>query len=154
MNSCTPATARGFSLVEALVALLVLSVGMLGIAALYVESLRSNRTALLRTQAVTFAADMADRIRANRDGRAWYGVSVTNANINAACQTGGIGCTPGLLAQHDKALWSAAITRELPGGTGTVQWNPATLPETYTIQVQWSDTGQAAPLGIVLRIQI
>ena len=56
----------GFSIVEALVALVVLSVGMLGIAALYVESLRAGRTAVYRTQAVNLAADMADRIRANR----------------------------------------------------------------------------------------
>ena len=56
----------GFSIVEALVALVVLSVGMLGIAALYVESLRAGRSAVYHTQAVNLAADMADRIRANR----------------------------------------------------------------------------------------
>ena len=46
---------RGFSLVEAMVAMVVLSIGMLGIAALYVESLRSGTSALLRSQAVAFA---------------------------------------------------------------------------------------------------
>jgi hypothetical protein len=45
--------------------MVVLSIGMLGIAALYVESLRSGTSALLRSQAVAFASDMADRIRAN-----------------------------------------------------------------------------------------
>jgi type IV pilus modification protein PilV len=60
------ARSGGFSIVEALVALVVLSVGMLGIAALYVESLRAGRSAVYHTQAVNLAADMADRIRANR----------------------------------------------------------------------------------------
>ena len=63
---------RGFSLVEVLVALIVLSVGMLGIASLYVDSLRAGRTALLRTQAVFLATDMADRIRANPTAGAAY----------------------------------------------------------------------------------
>lgn len=62
----------GFSIVEALVALVVLSIGMLGIAALYVESLRAGRSAIYRTQAVNLASDMADRIRANRNARASY----------------------------------------------------------------------------------
>ena len=56
---------RGFSLIEVLVALVVLSIGMLGIAALYVDSLRSGRTAIHRTQAVILVSDMAERIRAN-----------------------------------------------------------------------------------------
>ena len=58
---------RGFTLVEALVAMVVLSIGMLGIAALGIESLRASRAALVRTEAVTLATDMADRVRSNRD---------------------------------------------------------------------------------------
>ena len=60
---------KGFTLVEVLVALVVMSVGMLGIAALYLEGLRAGRTALYRTTAVNLAADMADRIRANQQRR-------------------------------------------------------------------------------------
>lgn len=145
---------RGFSLVEALVALVVLSIGMLGIAALYVESLRAGRTALLRTQAVILATDMSERIRTNRMGRAWYGVAVTSANVSAACQTGGAGCPPAALAQHDKAVWLGALQQALPSGAGTVTWNPATNPEIYTITVSWVETGQAAPANYVLRIQV
>src|SRR4030095_6465661 len=84
----------GFSLVEALVALVVLSIGMLGIAALHVESLRSGRTALTRTVAVALAADMADRIRANRTGKKEYEAVVTSADTNAKCKPAGAGCTP------------------------------------------------------------
>lgn len=147
-------SSRGFSLVEALVALLVIAIGMLGIAALYVESLRTNRTALFRTQAVTFVNDMADRIRANRLARAWYGSAVTAEDTNDACITGGAGCTPEELAQDDKARWLATLAAELPGGTGTVTWDPATLPETYTISVQWTETGQTDPLTLQMILQL
>ena len=57
---------RGITMVESLVALVVTSVGMLGIAGLYVTGIKAGRSALLRTQAVNLASDMADRIRANR----------------------------------------------------------------------------------------
>ena len=55
----------GFSLVEVLIALVVMSVGMLGIAGLYVQSLQAGRTSMFRHHAVTIAGDVADRIRAN-----------------------------------------------------------------------------------------
>ena len=64
--------AAGFTIVEVLVALVVLSVGMLGIAGLYVVTLQSGGTAIYRTQAVNLASDMADRIRANRNAGVAY----------------------------------------------------------------------------------
>ncbi len=63
---------RGVTMVEALVALVVLSIGLLGIAGLFVESLRNSRTALFRTHAANLAGDIADRIRANGNGRDAY----------------------------------------------------------------------------------
>jgi type IV pilus assembly protein PilV len=143
----------GFSLVEALVALLVLSIGMLGIAALYIESLRSGRTALLRTQAVTLAADMADRIRANRMGLDAYEAIVTSSNTNAACEPGGAGCNTQALARHDKAVWLGTLEDALPGATGTIDYDGGTAPPTYIITVTWSEPGQAEDSSYELRIQ-
>jgi type IV pilus assembly protein PilV len=60
----------GFSLVEVMVALVVLAVGLLGIAGLYVTTLKSGGGAIFRMQAVNLAADLADRIRATATGRA------------------------------------------------------------------------------------
>ena len=60
----------GFTLVEVLIALVIMSVGMLGIAGLYVHTMQAGRTSILRHHAVTLAGDIADRIRANpRDRR-------------------------------------------------------------------------------------
>jgi prepilin-type N-terminal cleavage/methylation domain-containing protein len=55
---------KGFSLVEVMIALIIMSVGMLGIAGLYVQSMQAGRTSMLRHHAVTLAGDIADRIRA------------------------------------------------------------------------------------------
>jgi prepilin-type N-terminal cleavage/methylation domain-containing protein len=61
---------RGMSLIEVLVALVILSVGLLGIAQLLIHGMRTSHAALLRTQAVNLVADMAERIRANPGERA------------------------------------------------------------------------------------
>ena len=73
---------QGFSLVEAMVALVVLAVGMLGIAGLYVTTLRSSGGAIYRQQAVGLAEDLADRIRANRTANVAYQGAAANNNCS------------------------------------------------------------------------
>ena len=95
----------GFTMVEVLVALVVLAIGLLGIAALYLNSLQSGRTAIYRTQAVNLAADLADRIRANRTAQAAYGTLFADAEVEVAtCYTTG-GCIDTDLASSDLARW-------------------------------------------------
>ncbi len=91
----------GFTMVEVLVALVVLAIGLLGIAALYLNSLQSGRTAIYRTQAVNLAADLADRIRMNRTAQAAYGTLFADAEVAVpACDTTG-GCSDADLASTD-----------------------------------------------------
>ena len=130
----------GFGLVESLVSLVVISVGMIGIAALYGQGLRASSTALYRTIAVNLAADMADRIRVNRRGGASYGGAAANGN----CDPGGnTDCTVAAMAAHDLFVWQAQVAAQLPGGVGTVQY-AGTTPPTYTIRVTWTETGVGA----------
>ena len=136
----------GFSLVEALVALVVLSIGMLGIAALYVDSLRNGRTALRRTQAVTLAADMADKIRANRGAIKDFETVVTSTDTNTACAPGGTGCSRTALALHDKALWIYALQDAIPGATGTITVTGTTAPAIYTIVITWPEGAEVDPV--------
>ena len=75
MNTSSRHQHAGFGLVEALVSLVVISVGMIGIAALYGQGLRASGSALYRTIAVNLAADMADRIRVNRRGDSSFGLA-------------------------------------------------------------------------------
>lgn len=129
----------GFTLVEILVALIVLSIGMLGIAALYLETLRANRSAMVRTQAVALASDLADRIRANRVPAGTY----SGGGLNA-------------LATSDLTNWQETLAERLPGGAGEVRYRAGTTttPSMYTIIVAWTEIGQDDPVTYELRLEL
>ena len=128
----------GFTLVEVLIALIILSVGMLGIAGLYVHSMQAGRTSLFRHHAVTLAGDVADRIRANPRAAASYGLAGADSN----CVAGGIDCTPAQMAANDIYLWDQQASDTLPNGTVTVVFDNAILPPTYEITVAWDEPGE------------
>lgn len=136
----------GFTLLEVLATLLLLSVGLLGIATLYLESLRVSRLALHRTQAVTLAADLADRIRANRDPASAY-----------AC---GDPCQPdaggNALAVADLASWLENVAAQLPDGTGEITFTAATndAPARYTVAVRWSAGGTSNLHSFELQLEV
>ena len=131
---------RGFGLVETLVALVVTSVGMLGFAALCGHALAATRMALFRTQAVTLASDMAERIRLNRQGGAAYGGTAASHD----CERSGVICAPAQMAAHDLWSWDAEIERQLPvGAEGTVSYVGG-VPPVYRIRVAWQEAGAGA----------
>jgi type IV pilus assembly protein PilV len=138
--------ADGFTLVEVLIALLVLSIGMLGIAALYLESLRASRAALVRTEAVTLAADIADRIRANRNPAGAY-------DCGGTCDAGEGGNAVAIADLND---WRTAVAARLPGGTSSITFAAAAANATniYTVTVGWTEIGYTDPLTYVLRVEI
>jgi type IV pilus assembly protein PilV len=143
---------KGFTLVEVLVALVVMSVGMLGIAALYLEGLRAGRTALYRTTAVNLAADMADRIRANRNaGIAYAG---TGPGADDACTNGPADCTAAQLAEDDWFDWSNELNAQLPEGAGGEIVVAGAGPMTYTITVAWPEIGQDEPATYTMSVQL
>ncbi len=125
----------GFTLVEVLIALIILSVGMLGIAGLYVHSMQAGRTSMFRHHAVTLAGDVGDRIRANPRAGDVYELA---AGANNNCVDGGVDCTPEQMAANDKFLWDQQAADTLPNGTVTVVYD-ATMPPTYEITVQWTE---------------
>jgi len=150
---------RGFTLIEVLIALVVLAIGMLGIAAVYLEGLRASRSALLRTQAVVLAADMSDRIRANRyviSGAQLYDPAATAASANNNCDNttdSASVCTPSQMFANDLARWQAAIQARLPGGSGTVAFQLVNTIPTYTITVTWAEQGDASGNTYILTVQ-
>jgi type IV pilus assembly protein PilV len=150
----------GFSLVESLVALLVLSIGLLGIAGLFVESVRNSRTALLRTQAINLVGDMADRIRANATARAAYdidnyGGEPAERNCAPGPVDAGGNCSMTALAEDDLARWVAAVRAALPAlgdepPLAEVQYfapAAAGAPERYLITVSWLEPGEDEPFS-------
>jgi len=113
----------GFSLTEVLVAILVLAVGLLGLAALQIAGVRSNQTAYYRSIATQLAYDIADRMRANPVG-VTDGVYSSNklliadTDLTDQCENGS--CTPDVLAGYDLKQWAFALKHKLPDGRGAV----------------------------------
>ncbi|HEX6998941.1 MAG TPA: type IV pilus modification protein PilV [Gammaproteobacteria bacterium] len=126
--------ARGFGLVEALVALVVVSVGLIGIAALHAHALGAARTALHRTAAVDLAADLADRMRGNGPAAAAY----AGTGADRRCGAGGASCSPTEMAEHDVLLWRRLVRSSLPGGDAVVDVD-GDAPPTVTIRVSWHE---------------
>jgi len=144
--------ARGFTMVETLVALVVLSIGLLGIAALYLDSLRAGRTALNRTTASQLAADLGDRIRANRSVGAGYQLAIDAASPGQAPCDQAAACDPPAIAAADLTEWRTALADALASGTGGVAFTPGD-PNAYVITVRWREPGQDEDATYVLRIE-
>ena len=147
---------RGFTLIEAMVALVVLAVGMLGIAGLYVMTLRSGGGAIYRMQAVNLASDLADRIRANRGANVSYAGVAADNNCYGA---GSVDCAPGLMAANDLFVWQNQVVATLPNGNSAVTVTPGaavTDPFIYTITITWQGAGETAATqpSYVLTLQI
>lgn len=112
---------RGISLVEVLVAVLVFSVGLIGLAGLTLVSQRTNHSAYLRTQASFLAQSMADRMRGNIGG-VWqnlYNKTYPETGTPPACASGSA-CGITALANRDRLAWSAQLTSLLPAPTATI----------------------------------
>ena len=141
-----------------MVSLVVLAVGMLGVAALYIESLRSGSMSVSYTHAVTLAADMADRIRANSTGRNSYigaGVGNGTAGGNNNCVGGIADCTPAQMALDDLFWWYEDVKNRMPvGRSASVAVVNAAPIDTYTIMVAWPERGQAQAVNYVLTFSL
>jgi type IV pilus assembly protein PilV len=124
----------GFTLVEVLVAVLVLAVGLLGLAGLQATSLKNNQSAYNRSQATQLAYDIADRMRANVLTIPTYTTANSSAIANCKNTTG---CSPSEMAANDLYEWTSAISAALPkGAIGNI-----TLTNTgmYSITISWTE---------------
>lgn len=120
---------EGATLIEVLIAIVVLSIGLLGLAGLQVTSVQSNHSAYQRSQATLLAYDLADRMRANRTE------ALTNAYLVDFPTSSSSNAVTGTQAAKDKAEWLNNLARSLPNGTGRVQ----KTGNLVTIEVRWND---------------
>lgn len=136
----------GFTLVEVLIAMIVLAVGLLGLAGLQATSLKNNQSAYNRIKATQLAYDIADRMRANyteakKPGNVYVATTTPPNSAVASCGNT-TGCTPAQMAQNDLYEWNQAIdittnpSGGLPGGTGTIVITGA-LGNVVTITINW-----------------
>lgn len=157
-------TSRGFTLLEVLIAVVVLSLGLLGLAGLQVASLNNNQTAYYRAVATQQAYDMMDRMRANLAGVSPPippnppGVAGSYDNLSATipanpgCITAG--CTTAQMATTDQFQWLTNTAAVLPAGAGTVRCiqgpaatcvtNTATSNRIFDITVTWIEKNSGA----------
>ena len=122
----------GFTLLEVLIALIIVSIGLLGVAAMQASTLKNAGSSKYRSAAISLTSDMADRMRANLEG-----VMVSNFAVGtgynrprttladpvynspqSACRSSG--CLPAEMALDDLATWQERLMTSLPRGTGVV----------------------------------
>lgn len=132
----------GTSLIEVLVTLVVLAIGVFGLAQLHANSIKSNQSAYYRSQATLLAYDIGERMRANRAAalNGDYAVDFPQSNSNNSIS--------GSRAEQDKAEWLNQLAQTLPEGTGKVSADNGLM----IIEVRWDDTraeiaGDAAQSG-------
>jgi type IV pilus assembly protein PilV len=125
---------KGFTLIETLIALVVLCIGLLGVAAMQLSSLRSNHGSAMRSQATFLAYDIIDRMRANR-ARALAGDYAIDLGEAAVA---------GTVAGDDLVAWKQNIARTLPAvdNAGVPEFadgSVAQVGDVFTVTIRWND---------------
>lgn len=135
------ATQQGLTLLEILIALVVLSVGLLGIAGMQATGLRNNHAAYTKTQATALAMDMADRIRANPQGAANYDGFDSDGDLPEDPGCIDAGCDPAEMANFDMYQWSQPLISAdnpiLPAGRGIISHDAG--KNEFTITLLWRE---------------
>ena len=147
---------KGVGLIEVLVSLLVITIGVLGMAGLHSHSLQHNQAAYLHSRATFLAGDMLDRIRANRTlatSSSSYQVGMDDeviAQCNEAsypdsCETGQ--CSQQQLALYDIQQWKFQLACELPGTRGAISFSDTDDSRLYTIELDFPAQMQGDEVG-------
>ncbi len=145
--SCDKAES-GFTLIEALVALVVLSVGLLGVAKLVLGAVHADDSAYMRGQATQLAYELLDEMRANRPGAIAGNYGLAGVNNNCS----GVACTPQQLAQLDIFSFKNRCSQALPSGCVAVANPVTTATDAFndtiaTITVSWDDSIAESAFG-------
>lgn len=133
----------GFTLLEVLVAMVVLALGLLGVAGLQAVSMRNAHSGYLRSQATILAYDILERMRVNSTSARLGGYNVA---LGASLGNGqGLLCGAQTAAASDRDEWKDCLAVMLPGGDGSVLVDPVT--HVATIEVRWQEKVAAAGGG-------
>ncbi|MDO8457846.1 MAG: type IV pilus modification protein PilV [Rhodoferax sp.] len=139
--------ARGFSMIEVLVTLMIISLALLGTAGLQAYAMRLTQGGQFRTQAVFLVADLVERMEANKSGAvvgAYVVANITGIDFLAASNAPSTACATApcidtALATYDLSQWQHALAAALPQSSWSVVQTVAGDPSTYTITASWVD---------------
>jgi type IV pilus assembly protein PilV len=123
---------HGFTLLEVLVAMVIVSIGLVGLAGLMMTSAKNNQSAYYRSQASWLAYDIVDRMRANRS----VAQNTTNYNIAFQASPSGSG-----MSFTDLTQWKQELVTALPGGDGEITFPGGVA----TVKVRWDDSRGLGP---------
>lgn len=143
-----PNAQRGFTIVEALVTFLILSVGLLGMAGLQTKGLQMDQNAYQRSQAAMLAQDIGDRMRVNvtsmRNGS--YDVALGDKAVTTTdCVASP--CNETAMSDFDLFQWKASLSRLLPAGDGKIETavSATAAPAVdATITIHWDEFRRGA----------
>jgi type IV pilus assembly protein PilV len=121
---------KGLSLIEVLISVVVLSLGLLGMASLQLNALKNNQSTYQRTQAVMLTYFMLDAMRANRDG-----ASKGEYDMPKQCSVPGSG---GSLSANDKKFWMESVKKNV-GNMDTTCAEISCVNMICTVRVFWND---------------
>jgi type IV pilus assembly protein PilV len=138
--------AAGMTLVEILITLLIVSIGLLGVAGLHSYSMRNNYDALMRSHASALVSEMMDRMRVNRN-LVYTGGAASEYEIAISDAAPAVG-TGSSQAIRDVAAWLGTLAEQLPNGDGRIDIDQAT--RVVTIEVQWGERGDGVTAASVM----
>ncbi len=141
-------TLRGFSMVEVLVTLFILSVGLLGLATLQTYAFKANNAAVWRSQSASHAYEILERMRVNRD-------AAIAGNYDVALGGVGVLVAGANVAQIDIFQWRQKLDAVLPGAQGGINCPVAALGA-CTVTVRWQDVlaADSSTLDVVFAAQL
>lgn len=164
MNAVQKKQLSGFTLLEILIAIVVLSFGLLGVAGMQMKTQQFNRSAYFETQAIVAAHDMLERIRANAAGQKDGHYHLPSAIKSDACYTTA-GCSTLQMAQNDMYEWTGqswdSLATKLPAGTGAVcldstpdDGSPGSpdcdnTGNIYALKIWWEDSDEAVRRAVI-----
>lgn len=131
--------ARGFTLLEVLVSLVIIGVGLLGVAGMQMASINNTNQSRLRGLAAIQANSLAAAMHANQ--AYWQAISgtVTSAPTAGSCSTSA--CTAAQMAGYDVQVWASSVQGSLPGASGSFSCAAANAsgPAMCTVNVSWQE---------------
>lgn len=159
----------GFSLLEVLISLVVLSIGLIGMAGIQQAGVRNNHNALLHSQASMLAYEITDMMRSNAAavelGR--YSRSTSPGNLHSCATTetsAATNCTVDQIRDFHLTTWYDNLAKRLPQGTGAISCQdsntadafPCTPGSILTIDVSWveTDIGGAEQMTFLTEVQL